>query len=528
MSWLRRHWGALVTATLIAICLWNGLRSVDFGFHWDEPVHLETVKVALADQTFLPAGFYHYPSFLFFLTVLVRLGQRVLEPFGMGQADRDFILLGRSLFLFVTISGAAFLYAAIRRLAGPLAGVAGVVIYLFSWQLTYHARWIAPDALLASIGALFIWTLARRVTTPDARLARLGPYLAAGLAASTKYQGAFLVIGAIAIDLLIPEGKSTKQLAIKVLQGLCGFLITFIVVTPGVIIQPLKVYAAIRDRADHYARGHGSHLGAQSEVIESPLRFGAALLRSIALDFASHQAWLSLLVFAAAIAGALFLSRRQPRLTIALLIGPAVFFLYSLTLVVFIIRNFLLFLPFMAFFAGIAVGAVWAASRVPRVLKWASPLVVIGYGLYGIAAQTQAATEITHRGPEQLARMIKDYVYDEDSSVCITSTSAVQDLLVQHGQIVKERGPRGGEDRVLLVLSSQLAFDAPVTLKEWPGTESRWFGEIGTREVDFSYYPRWSGDPRALVLTEDKVKFIGLNKPEQDALGVSSSCLVPG
>ena len=526
MNWLRRHWGAIATTGLISISLWNGLRSVDFGFHWDEPVHLETVKVALADQTFLPAGFYHYPSFLFFLTVLVRLAQRILEPFGVGQTDQDFILLGRSLFLILTVSGAAFLYAAGRRLAGPIAGVSAAIVYLFSWQLTYHARWIAPDALLASIGALFIWTLVRRTTTPQARLARLGPYLVAGLAASTKYQGAFLVLGAIAIDFLLPEGKTSRQSLFQVFKGVSGFLITFIVITPGVIIQPLKVYAAIRDRADHYADGHGFHLGAESEVIEGPLRFGAALVRSIALDFASHQGWLSLLVFAVAIAGVLVLERDRPRLTLALVIGPAVFFLYSLTLVVFIVRNFLLFFPFLAIFAGIAVGALWASHRVPNGIKWLTVAAVIGYGLFGITTQTKEANEIIHRGPEQLARMVTEYVESASPSVCIRSTAAVQDLLLQHGYVIGEREPQIADNQRILILSSQLASDAPVSLEEWPGTQSRWFGEIGTREVDFSYYPRWSGDPRALVISSDKLEFIGLDESEQQVLGISSNCLV--
>ena len=525
MIWLRRHWGSVVTLALISVALWNGVRSIDFGFHWDEPVHLETVKVALADQTFLPAGFYHYPSFLFFLTVVVRLGQRSLESIGMGQNDQDFILLGRSLFLLLTVSGAAFLYAAGRRLIGPIAGVSAVVVYLFSWQLTYHARWIAPDALLASIGALFIWTLVRRATTPQAPLARLAPYLAAGLAASTKYQGAFLVLGAIAIDFLLPNGKTIKDSLVQTLKGLSGFLITFIVITPGVIIQPLKVYAAIRDRAEHYADGHGFYFDAESEVIENPLRFGAALLRSIAFDFASSQFWLSITVFIAALAGLVILSRERPRLTVALMVGPAIFFLYSLTLVVFIVRNFLLFLPFLAILAGIAVGAMWTSRTAPRTLKWTVGVVIICYTVVGLTSQTIDATEIRNRGPQQLASLIKDYVNEADTSVCIRSTSAVQALMSEQGIVSSERKPLAAEDQVFLVLTSQFVHDMPISLDEWPGTESRWFKQIGTREVDYSYYPRWSGDARALVLTTDQLAFTGLDEFEQRTLGVTSGCL---
>ena len=525
MTLLQKYWGAAVTAALIAVTLWNGLRSLDFGYHWDEPVHLETVKIALADQTFLPAGFYHYPSFLFFLTVLVRLAQRVLEPAGVGQADYDFILLGRALFLIVTVSGTAFLYAAARRLSNQLGGVAAVVVFLSSWQLTYHARWIAPDALLTSICAIFIWTMVRRATTPHARVAHLGPYLIAGLAASTKYQGAFLVLSAIGIDLLLRDAHSVRETVIRIVKGILGFLIVFVAITPGVVIQPIKVYAAIRDRAEHYSEGHGYHLGAQSEVIDEPLRMGFALVRSIALDFTSRQSWLSAIVFILSIIGIVIFSRSKPRLVAALMIGPTVFFIYSLTLVVFIIRNFLLYLPFVAFFAGLAIGAFWASQRIPNPVRWAAPFAVIAYGLFGMTAQTQEATEITNRGPEQLARMIKKYVSDNGGSVCILSTSPVISLLKDHGITIDERDLQRGDSRIYLILSSQFAPNAPITLDEWPGTQSRWFGEIGTREVDFSHYPRWSGDPRALALTPDKIDYLGLDENEQQAIGVSSACV---
>ena len=525
MTRLQKYWGVAVTAALMAVTLWNGLRSLDFGFHWDEPVHLETVKIALADQTFLPAGFYHYPSLLFFLTVLVRLGQRVLEPLGVGQADYDFILLGRALFLIVTVSGTAFLYAAGRRLSNQLGGVAAVVVFLSSWQLTYHARWIAPDALLTSICAIFIWTMVRRATTPQARLAHLGPYLIAGLAASTKYQGAFLVLSAIGIDLLLRDAHSVRQTVIRIAKGILGFLVVFVAITPGVVIQPIKVYAAIRDRAEHYSEGHGYHLGAQSEVIDQPLSMGFALLRSIALDFTSRQSWLSVVVFILSIIGIVILGRSKPRLVAALMIGPTHFFIYSLTLVVFIIRNFLLFLPFVALFAGLAIGAFWASRRIPNPVRWAAPLALTAYAVFGMAAQTQEATDITNRGPEQLARMIEKYVKDQSATVCILSTSAVKSLLNEHGITTNERDLQEEEDRVYLILSSQLASNAPVKLDEWPGTQSRWFGEIGTREVDFSHYPRWSGDPRALTLTPNKIVYLGLDENEQQAIGVSSGCL---
>ena len=527
MTWLRRHWGLLTTITLMAITIFNGLRSIDFGFHWDEPVHLATVKQALADETFLPAGFYHYPSLLFFLTVLSRLGQRVLQPLGVGQTDAEFFLIGRSVFLILTVLGALFLFLAAKRIAGQFAGVFAASVYLLSWQMTYHSRWIAPDALLASLTAVFIWTLIRRMQSPQARLARMAPYIVAGLAASTKYQGAFLLAGALCLDLLLrgQEDRSARSIIVETSKGLSVFFVTFVVITPGVLIQPLKVYAAIRDRAEHYSDGHGFHLGAQSEVLEEPTEFGAALVRSITLDLPSQSALLSLIISAMAIAGIALLSRANWRLTTSLLVGPVLFFLYSITLVVFIIRNFLLFHPFLSFFAAIALGALWKWSARWLYARLSLAILLVLFIMQGVTHQTIDASAIQSRSSSQLAYLVAERISPDLNSTCVRATDEALQLLTRNGVSFTHRERNRNEAEVSLILSNQLSVDAPVELSEWPGTESRWFDVIGTREVDFSHYPRWSGDQKALVFSPEQLTYIGLDSTELNLLGLSRNCL---
>ena len=62
----------------------------------------------------------------------------------------------RSLFLVISCLGGLALYFVGRRRFGEIGATFMAVLYLLSWQFAYHARWIAPDAVLASATAFFL------------------------------------------------------------------------------------------------------------------------------------------------------------------------------------------------------------------------------------------------------------------------------------------------------------------------------------------------------------------------------------
>lgn len=523
-----RRWGPWVLIVLLyTYSLVAGYFSLDFGFHWDEPVHFQIVKDALSSQTYLPQGFYDYPSATFSLALIARVSQRALTVVGFQQDDLGFYLMGRAIFMTITLAGGLFLFASVRRLGSNLGGILAATIYMFSWQIIYHSRWIAPDGLLASATCLFLLALVIR-WRPDAHgWVRFLPFVAAGVAAGTKYQGGFLLIGALVAEVVWSRRDGFQSLIIvrRIGASLLAFLITFVVMTPGSLLQPLKFLTAVVGRSDHYHGDHGTHLGAYSEVVTPHSAFAIALARSIVLDMPSVWGPISLLLSLLSLFGAVALWKRDKLLAIAVLASPLLFFIYSSTFSVFIIRNFLLFLSFSALLAGL--GLSFIAESVKK--RWLTVLLIALVGTFILFSARELwldAVSVKNRGRHQVAELVAARVNDIGKSECIHSSTTINSLLSEQG-FTPEFGERiTSQPESFLLLSRQFAVDAPVTLSEWPGTESRWFDVLGSHEVDFSEYPRWSGDVRALMLSPWQIDYLGLDSQELEALGLSSTCLV--
>ena len=504
-----------------------GFISLDFGFHWDEPVHFQIVKDALASQTYLPQGFYDYPSSTFTLALLARVMQRALAALGYQQDDLGFYLMGRGIFMILTMSGGLFLFAAVRRIGTNLGGIAAAAIYMLSWQIIYHSRWIAPDGLLASATCLFLFALALRWRRYAGTWLRVFPFIAAGIAAGTKYQGGFLIFGALLAELVWSRRDHCRSMVVCQRVGSCvaAFLITFIVITPGSVLQPLKFLTAVTGRSDHYRGDHGTHLGAYSEVVTSHIAFAITLARSVILDMPSVWGPVSVILSLLAIVGIIALWKRDKLLAVSVATPPILFFLYSATFTVFIIRNFLLFLSISAFLAGVGVSFLAHLAK----SQWARGLLVglvCAFLIFSLRELWLDAASVLGRGRHQVAQLIAARVNDRGSAECIHSSSSVDALLAEQGFNVRFKPRTSEQPEVFLFLSRQFAVDAPVTLAHWPGTEARWFDEIGSHEVDFSEYPRWSGDVRALLFSPSQFSYLGLDSQELKALGISSTCLV--
>ena len=134
--------------------------------------------------TLLPLGFYTFPSMIRDLAVLA-LGGKVFSRLGttLYLHPSDFYIPVRRIFLIVSSLGGIWVYFTLRRWSGVLAAGFGAGVYLLSWELAYHARWIAPDAgsFSASMTGLTLAALTLAWHTQSSRWFYL-PAIAAGAA----------------------------------------------------------------------------------------------------------------------------------------------------------------------------------------------------------------------------------------------------------------------------------------------------------------------------------------------------------
>ncbi|MFM8322029.1 MAG: hypothetical protein ACKOC5_14040, partial [Chloroflexota bacterium] len=178
---------ALPGAALLLLWLFSfftGLLGIDYGYHWDEHRLIGSLADTARSGVPLPV-WYNYPSLSYDLSLLgslSRLGQApgdLLQVYASRRPPRYNAggsppTLIRTRVIFLAASLATAIYTAWiawllsrRRWVALLAGA----IFLSSWEVAYHARWIAPDGLLMHCSALAVLLALLALRQPESRLA---------------------------------------------------------------------------------------------------------------------------------------------------------------------------------------------------------------------------------------------------------------------------------------------------------------------------------------------------------------------
>lgn len=506
---LKSWWGASIVLLAFVCFLVTGLAGLDFGFHWDEPLQLTLVNTTVSTGSFLPHDFYNYPSMTYWLSLLA-VFPKVVDASKV-TAD-DFYLNARAVFLVATSLGGIWLYLSLRRPAGELGAAFGGATYLLSYQLAYHARWIAPDAVMASATALFLWLLVVAWESPSTWHTTL-PAIAAGIATATKYQGAILLVPVALI--FVRRWRAEPSTLTRQLRGLllsaAAFVTTFLVLTPGAILENHEFFADIRHENDHYRTTHGLFKGVTPYDLHDHVRYFWRLVRYVVLSLPSHIPVLSLLVFALAVVGLVTLLRRDLWFAVVVTLPGLLAALYFSTLTVFVVRNFLFLFPFLAFLAGIGVAKLAERARA----KVACIVLVAGLSVVMIvngAWLVHASRTIADTSPAALVHDTESFIRNRSSQRFVLS-KALRATFVASGEAVPDNVKTAGPADYIAVLYSQIR-NGKLTLKEWPATSDGTYRVAGPLEVDFDFYPTWAGRDRVLFFTPEEARRFGLTRAE--------------
>ena len=507
----RRFVGEIAIGLAVLLALWTGQIGIDFGYHWDEPLQLVLVNQSISSATLLPSGFYNYPSMTYLLSVIAEFPQ-IIQRIWSSQllTENDFTLRVRTLFLVVSSFGGVWVFAAVRRLSGSLVAVIAGSVYLFSYHYAFHSRWIAPDAILAQFCALFLFSL---IVAYDKSWSPRNIYIlfvVAGLAAATKYQGALLIFTSVVLVVVLGrrECQAISSLIKRVVSGISLSLITFLLVTPGALLEFRSFIDDIQYESVHYQTGHGAFAGAFPYDVHSSLRYLLLIGRYVVLDLPSRSNFLSVAVILSAAVGFAVLWRLDRLLTIVVAIPPSILILYFSFQTVFIVRNFLFLWPFIIFLGGIGLGKLFS-STIPLV-RIVSIFLSLAVLIYGATFLVVAAQTIQQGSAEVGAKSLRDTVINNPSRNYALSPQADQLLTTFFSKLPTNiKADFNSGDSVVITLS-QLR-DGLSKVEIWPATGTAGFEVYGAEDIDFNYYPTWSGGDRFIVLSPRQIRRFGVD-----------------
>ncbi len=481
-DWQRRE-ASLARVAVAAVVAWlavTGLVGLDIGGgNWDEPTNVWTFMWAVENHVPLPRT-YGYPMAIFDVIAATA------SPFLLGLTSRPeyhrFFLEIRAVLIVVTAFTPVATAALARALGSrPLVAALAAALAGTSFEFATHARYIAPDAL----GTLLLTTSLAFAARPEGRTRDLVvAAIFGGMAASTKYTLGLVALSvALAALLMAPRFKR-----LLIAGGAC--LAAFVVVTPGAVVEPQLVVAALR----YQSRIYGG--GAAGYGVDGFFDMVFHLVRWFACCAASPFVVGSLVVLACALAGlalAVPAVRAAPARAAPLVLAAALLGLF-LVQPTFIVRNFLPLVPLLACAAAAAAGRF-------RVL--AAPLVivvVVDAGYLAFAAQTVAANK-SSAPVEEIASYL-DRRPDETFLV----SPAVREAL--RGLDGKARpnvvAAPTAETRSVIALTTELQHPW-----KWHGGDPFLFQRVfGSREVNLSLYPTWK-QPHVVMMDVDKARRLG-------------------
>jgi len=501
---LKENPNSLVVAIAVTASILISAIALDFGRHWDEIIQFDLVHDALNDKTTFPTDFYNYPSLTYWLAFIgYGIATRFNIVYPSDLVTTDAYEFTRLIFVIASTSIAVWLYLALRKFVRESIALAMSLMSLASYQFAYHSRWIAPDAVLAAVFALFIWVFCNAASTGRLRWF-YASFVVAGIAASTKWQGAILVVPSLLLvgRLNLVDRRTRKRV---VLAGIGIFVVVVVVITPGLLFQTGEAIKDIRFELNHYATTHGTIYGVAPNDVSSHFQYVANMLAYLSLNLTSRFWYISLALFVLSFFGAYCLSRKDKLISFGIAMPAVLLFLLFANQSVFIVRNFLVFLPVILFFAGFAINSI--QKDVARQL---TVLCLFVFSLLGMIGNFSDARDVGPNWQEVAFRKLNSEIDNHPNREYFLSPG-VQSLVSEfddHGypNLVE----CSARTQNIVMLASELSrFNG--ALRELPALRDGTYKTLGQNEVDFDFYPSWAGNDRILIMNENDQKRFGIS-----------------
>ncbi len=512
------RWLALaLVAGLILFSNLCGNIGIDYGTHWDEEYQVRGVRACVDNLVVLPQKYIygsvyflvglavllaHSPSFPldFLRDMSSKAGPEIIDLAGYPSIQKfqkvshelidskKYLLENRMGFFALSSLVILWVYLLVRKLyprrylgaLGAAAFVAG------SWELQYHARFLAVDAVIAQVLTLelLLLTWAWRSLTPASRAPwYVGSAIVAGIALSCKATGlaAFLPVGMF--PLLLPTSSTVGRRVRQAAFGIAIACVTAIILQPGLVIDPLRVVSVLKRESWEYGRVAWEHPNLTSGLLDRVGTFLLWLWLAIPSPFVLASMAASLIVLVGVVAQV----RRHRRLTIlgGVLFGTLLLALISHPLM--IVRNYLLFVPGMAVAFG---GGLLQIEDALRRRPWVWRVAIMTMGVFFIFNERwlyRAATSISDTTPATIAASAAADLLAAPETIRLSPAA--------YGELAPRLAPR-----FRCTSGSAAEKEVPIAIHVnehlWRSNSfglSRLF--YGARDVNYDWYTGWIGRP---------------------------------
>jgi hypothetical protein len=502
---------ALLPFLAFMVLVYSG---IDFGFHWDEDFNkIDSVAYSLQNGFTLLPEQYSYPGVGYWLTLSALTPELVHEiahgkrsPEALKNAllpalkGKVFRLRLRRIFGFVTALTAVWIYFAVLIWGRCwLEGMCAALFFTFSWEMVYHARWIAPDGILMQFGALTFLLLSFGWRRGSSRAICFAA-MAAGFGCGSKYPGGLLLLPILAVIWL--GRHSLRRAFVDSVLALAIFSASYLITTPGTVLQPFSFYGSVAYQMHVYATGWFGY------SVRPGIEHLSKMMTYFVTQLGSTFEPVAVLLAAFCLAGVWALFKESWRSALIVLLFPVLYLLYFSNQAAMIIRNYLVVAPFA--FILMARGVFWVGSK----LHWRLARVgfVAGIGLLitlnAIDQARAAESVVRRRHVADFVHAFERYITAHPNWVFLVSPGLEHDLKAQHfweRNLIAQGGTKFTQ--AYQVYASYYSESVLPYRAEWKTNRPGSFvAAFGPREVNLNYYTGWLGDDRIVCLGPSEVR----------------------
>lgn len=495
---------------VLFFCVWvfsfyTGMMGIDFRAHWDEHKLFKSIRNSIPQGRVLP-GWYNYPSMIYDITVLsaspeiltTYLADRsafreVMEEKFSGEELRVFTVRARTVFLAITSLSLLWTYLLVHVWTKKWSqALLSAAILASSWELAYHARWLAPDAILMQFGILTVLLafVALRSTGRRRLMWLIAAAIAAGMACATKYFGGIFLIPVFlaAYQILKDADQERSSYLLWFFVLAVVFTLTFLIITPGALIDTAQMVIDIRYEMGHY------QMGDEGYTVNAGWQHLSLLMVYLFGVFFSTRLWLSLLhsVFVLIALYSMIKDNWKRTETWVFLVVPLLFIPYMSQQRVMMVRNDLLLFPFLAVLCAWGVAATWNWNffRSNTFARAVLAATIFSALLFNFSWLYAAGETISRKLTVDWTQKLDSYVLENKDTTFYLSPG-VRSVIDTNGFPNVVRDPQQA-DKLIFVFSE---VNFPV------GNRPNVYDPIfGPYEINMDYYPSWMEDDRIMVM----------------------------
>ncbi|MDM8554068.1 glycosyltransferase family 39 protein [Desulfococcaceae bacterium HSG7] len=505
-----------LVAFLTAFLLITGIRGIDYGRHFDEHALIKNVSITMETGLLLPR-WYRYPSVAYMITlqgiipdVLYYLSNSSMDIKKMNLKSlvqvvnsHRFKLRLRIIFLCVTLASIIWIFLFTYKWSENLIeSMLSSLILGASWELMYHARWVTPDCILMQFSILAMYFMYLGIHSKKYHKTFLIlASITVGFCCGTKYPGGVLIVPLFLSNYFARQKHTktkNKESKSDYLSIGAIFCISFIISTPGFLLEPLRFFQDLNYVMLKYRSGHGGY------TVNSKIEHASLMIKYLAFVSFSKYWYISLAFFVFTCMGGYYILRYEKQFAIWFLSAPLIYILYFSTQKVMVVRNLLILFPFISILS--AKGISFFFQSLPKNLY---KIIFSGFVALMLVVNlvwlVVSAEKIHNRKFINHQKNIISYLGNHPDQNFLLSKNVKTLLDNQSGYFSNVVNDAKKADYIIFSSS-----DIVKWVKYIANRRGLYKVVSGIYEVNLDYYPSWRGDLRILATDVKTGKQLGV------------------